>query len=434
MQAQEYLQFFQDLAIQLYQITLELPVYAASLTVVVWLLTAIFYSIRISVLKTHLHRATKAGKEIQAALQTSDERTQQLQQDAVQLQAQCEQSEAARLALDERLDDLARQLTQSIRTLADNPELGQQGLTAADGLSTEALWQRFNAAVSQLSASVLAERQHVQSLQQAILDEQGKAEEKNQQLQGLQLRLDTQTQQLAKLTLAAEEHKLQLAAQQQNAQQQLAELEARYRREMTVLAARQPETQAIADPIKPEVVIKPASVAAAAAAVEPIQNRVEVSLPPVTPVVTSPAPQPVATPLQAPAAIPPLTAEPVPTVRVSEPVIPEPKLAEAPVKPTVAVKPKPAPKPAKKATDGKLKGFFASAKETFKKMDQKLGSPTDEVIAEAASDSVPVAAEVEQAITQPSEPVVETAVSTKASQTAKKSSQLGSLFGKLKRK
>ncbi|NBV75604.1 MAG: hypothetical protein EBR59_06515, partial [Methylococcaceae bacterium] len=246
MQPQDYLPFFQDLALQTYQTTLELPVYAASLTVIVWLLTAIFYSIRISFIKGHLKRALKAGKEIQQALHEAEQREQVAQEAALQHQAQKEQSDQVCAQLSGRLEELSQQFTQSIHALAANPDLGQQGLTATPGLAPEALWQRLNAASSQIADKLLEERRALSDMQQAVQDEVAKTAEKEQQLQAAQLRLESQSQQLAKLSLAQEEHKAELAAQQQASQQQLLALEDRYRREMAALKASKPEP-------KPEV-------------------------------------------------------------------------------------------------------------------------------------------------------------------------------------
>ena len=437
MQMQDYLPFFQDLAVQLYQITLELPVYAASLAVVVWLITAVFYSIRISALKGHINRAVKAGKEIQAALKTNEELTQQLQLETTQLQEQYQNSEAERQVLTERLDDLARQLTASIRTLADNADLGQQGLTAAEGLSTEALWQRFNAATSQLAATVLEERANIQALQQSVAEEQAKAEEKDQLVQAMQLRLDSQSQQLAKLTLAAEEHKLQLAAQQQSAQQQMAELDARYRSEISAMAANQAAMKSVADQVTkvvtsltPEPVVNPV----ATNVDEPVKVQTEALATAFQAVSVMSTLEPKVIP--APAVNQPPVIEPVPAVvtQVAAPVSESSASSvAAEVKPAPVAKPVAKAKPSKpSASGGKLKGFFANAKETFKKMDQKLGSPGEQVYADSEAEPA-VVPEAPAEVVVPVQVVAEPETKVDSQPKPAKQSKLGGLFGKLKR-
>ena len=454
MQPQDYLPFFQDLALQLYQTTLELPVYAASLAVVVWLLTAIFYSIRISFLKSHLNRAVKAGKEIQVALTAAEQQAAVLKEEALGQQQLREQAEAVKAEFAERLDELSKQLTAGIQTLAANPQLGQQGLTAPEGLATESLWQRYNAATKQISDKLLQERQAIADLEQAMAVETSKAAEKDQQLQAMQLRLDSQSQQLAKLTLAAEEHKNQVAAQQQAAQQQLAELEARYRLQTSELAAAKAQLATASQPapaiaVQPTVAVKAEPLAVNPEPVAPLTTQTPA---PATAQISSAASASVVPPVQ------PLAAAPVtsaPAAVKAEPAIAPPvvNIAEKPapevVKPAVvpaAVKPKPqAVAPGKtKAGGNKLKGFFANAKETFKKMDQKLGSPSDAVVVEAeqpATAAVSAAADLPQAATavveQVAAPAAETAVAQPAAAKpapAKKAGQLGGLLGKFKRK
>ena len=456
MQPQDYLPFFQDLALQTYQTTLDLPVYAACLTVIVWLLTAIFYSIRISFIKSHLNRALKAGKEIQAALGEAEQREQLAQEEARQSQAEKEHSEQERSQLSERLDELAQQFTKSINALAANPDLGQPGLTAAPGLAPEALWQRFNAASHQISEKLLEQGRELQNMQLAVQDEVAKAAEKEQQLQAMQLRLESQSQQLAKLSLAQEEHKAELAAQQQASQQQLLELEARYRREMSALSASKNET-------KPEV-----KASVAVAPVAPLTATVTDPAPSSAPVVnpdvfkTETAPVTPASPslganLTVPvdtsaafraAPINPVSAEPA-EVKVSvSPVTVTASAVVTPAAPASAPNPASADtkanketKPVNSAGTNKLKGFFASAKDTFNKIDKKLGSPTEEVVAsteESVSIMVepvvaasPVAQEVSPAPAYEPEPAP---VATTPEPVAKKGMQLGGLFNKLKRK
>ena len=472
MQPQDYLPFFQDLALQTYQTTLELPVYAASLTVIVWLLTAIFYSIRISFIKGHLKRALKAGKEIQQALHEAEQREQVAQEAALQHQAQKEQSDQVSAQLSGRLEELSQQFIQSIHALAANPDLGQQGLTATPGLAPEALWQRLNAASSQIADKLLEERRALSDMQQAVQDEVAKTAEKEQQLQAAQLRLESQSQQLAKLSLAQEEHKAELAAQQQASQQQLLALEDRYRREMAELKASKPEPKPevkltlSSTPIEP--VPAPAPVPAQAPAPAPLTTAA------VTPdafkfaTPTSPvADNDSAVELNASTAfraapINPLASE----ASIVPPVItPEPTTLAAPQPVAEPEKPKPSVSvntTAKAATpsstqstaaasSNKLKGFFASAKDTFKKIDQKLGSPSDEPAISLAEEELVVTPAVQaaeelaggpvslppftEALTESARPVTETLTASNVTiPEAKKKLQLGGLLNKLKRK
>jgi hypothetical protein len=468
MQPQDYLPFFQDLALQTYQTTLELPVYAASLTVIVWLLTAIFYSIRISFIKGHLKRALKAGKEIQLALHEAEQREQVAQEAALQHQAQKEQSDQVSAQLSGRLEELSQQFIQSIHALAANPDLGQQGLTATPGLAPEALWQRLNAASSQIADKLLEERRALSDMQQAVQDEVAKTADKEQQLQAAQLRLESQSQQLAKLSLAQEEHKAELAAQQQASQQQLLALEDRYRREMAALKASKPEPKPevkltlSSTPIEPVPAPAPAPAPLTTAAVTPdafkfatptspvADNNSAVELNASTAFRAAPI-----NPLASEASIVPPVITPEPTTLAAPQAVAEPEKPKPSVSGTTAAK---AATPSSTqstaaASSNKLKGFFASAKDTFKKIDQKLGSPSDEPAISVAEEELvvtPAVQAVEDLAGGPVSlpPLTEALASTESAPAvtetlttlnvpapeAKKKLQLGGLLNKLKRK
>lgn len=468
MQPQDYLPFFQDLALQTYQTTLELPVYAASLTVIVWLLTAIFYSIRISFIKGHLKRALKAGKEIQLALHEAEQREQVAQEAALQHQAQKEQSDQVSAQLSGRLEELSQQFIQSIHALAANPDLGQQGLTATPGLAPEALWQRLNAASSQIADKLLEERRALSDMQQAVQDEVAKTADKEQQLQAAQLRLESQSQQLAKLSLAQEEHKAELAAQQQASQQQLLALEDRYRREMAALKASKPEPKPevkltlSSTPIEPVPAPAPAPAPLTTAAVTPdafkfatptspvADNNSAVELNASTAFRAAPI-----NPLASEASIVPPVITPEPTTLAAPQAVAEPEKPKPSVSGTTAAK---AATPSSTqstaaASSNKLKGFFASAKDTFKKIDQKLGSPSDEPAISVAEEELVVTPAVQAAEELAGGPVslppsTEALASTESAPAvtetlttlnvpapeAKKKLQLGGLLNKLKRK
>jgi len=466
MQPQDYLPFFQDLALQTYQTTLELPVYAASLTVIVWLLTAIFYSIRISFIKGHLKRALKAGKEIQLALHEAEQREQVAQEAALQHQAQKEQSDQVSAQLSGRLEELSQQFIQSIHALAANPDLGQQGLTATPGLAPEALWQRLNAASSQIADKLLEERRALSDMQQAVQDEVAKTADKEQQLQAAQLRLESQSQQLAKLSLAQEEHKAELAAQQQASQQQLLALEDRYRREMAALKASKPEPKPevkltlSSTPIEPVPAPAPAPAPLTTAAVTPDAFKFATQASPVADndsavelnASTAFRAAPI-NPLASEASIVPPVITPEPTTLAAPQAVAEPEKPKPSVSVTTAAK---AATPSSTqstaaASSNKLKGFFASAKDTFKKIDQKLGSPSDEPAISVAEEELVVTPAVQavedlaggpvslppltEASTESAPPATEKLTASNVTvPEAKKKVQLGGLLNKLKRK
>lgn len=305
MQMQDYLPYFQNLFLEYYQFTLENPVYAACLAIAVWLVTTIFYSLRIGFLNRRNSIMLNARLDAQNALAAAQQEMQQLQQEIAAGKELVEQETQRTAALQERIAGIAGQLSESIVVLAAEPDLGQQGLSVAPGLEAEHLWQRYSAAVKQLGESLIAQRKANGELQQSFSAETAKLAEKDSQLQVMQTRLDSQRQQLAKLELTVEEQNSQLARQQESEKQRLSELEAKHQADLARLARLEQQTrvptqvqeqkvQAQEKPKTPEVPvaqpepIKPAAMQAPAVEAEPRQVKVEAR--PTVSEVTAPEP------------------------------------------------------------------------------------------------------------------------------------------------
>ena len=376
MQPQDYLPFFQDLFTQTYQSTLENPVYAACLSVVVWLLTAIFYSIRIGFLNGRNKRAIKTIADIKQALAAAEQQVQQVQDEMLAQQQQLDQTNQSNAELKEQLKEIAGQLSAAIQSLAANPDLGQQGLSVGQGLSAEALLQRFNAANQQICQNLLAQRQKQADLEADLQAEAGKLADKDQQIQTMQIRLEAQSQQLGNLTLSIEDFKQQLSKQQQDAQLNLAQIQTQHQAELSAL--RQQLQQAKLQVPAP-VVVEPPKPVVGPAPVAPTVTVQTVTAPPV-------------------AEVKPVIAE----IKPAPVVIPEPVVvaAPAPVEKAVSVEPKAQPK----ASKPKAKGMFASALSSFSKLDKKLGGEPAPVVDEPVA-TKPVS------IPEP-QPVVEKSVET----------------------
>lgn len=441
MQVQDYLPLFEELLLQDYQLTLENPVYAGSLAVAIWLLTTIFYSIRISFLNSRIKRSVKAIVDAQSAQANAEQATQQAQAELAASQQQLEQEQLANQGLSERLTDLSQQLSSSILAIAANPDLGQPGLSVGEGLSTEDLWQRFNAASKAINETLVAERSHVTDLQAALAAETAKIADKETEMQAVQLRLESQSQQLARLTLALEEQKAQLAQQQSIAQQQLTQLESKYQAEL-VLAQAQAKAAAVSAPAvvavkaEPVVVAEPV-IAAAPSFVAP--TPVEAPVVPAAPVAAAAVAAPISAPIldsllnsAAPAPVEPaIVAEPVKAVE------PAPVQIAAKAKPVKPAKPAKAAKTP--ATGGKFKSMFANAIQTFEKFDKKLGGGEADVVIEAVEEvqldqAQPVAEPLVEALAVPESVAVVPEQPKPVKPAADKPSQLKGLLGKLKRK
>lgn len=365
---QKLVPFFEELLQQWYQLTLHNQEYAICLAVSVWLLTAVFYSIRIGFLKSSAGKILKAKQEIQAGLDEAKQQLETLQQQLVtatqQMQAaeQTAQAESQRAATFEaRLQQSNRNLAVSLANLVECFELNLQNLPAAEA---DNLLPEYDAVIARVVERFQNEQQAKTQLQLNMHAETAKLAEKDMLISSLESRLDTQTQQLVKLELAAEQFHVAQKQLELDKQQLAQELQNR-----------------ASEVLRQQVYEKPAAPVTQA----PIQTAVQSIPEPVKPV------------------------EAAEKVSETRPVEPEIKPEPVPVtsKPQAPVSKASAAKTAKPAAGNKMKGLFGRAMDKFSKMDEKLGSPgkatIEPEVVEVAETGEAVADVVEQTAAQ--EPV-----------------------------
>jgi len=237
MQAQDTFSFFKDLFFTYYQFTLENPVYAICLAIVVWFLTCILYSLSIYALNRKIRIHLKSIEEAQNSLNAAQEQIKLLQQDVTDIEMQVEHEKQQGEVLRSQLHELSTHITENIVTLAADSSLGQQGLTVREGLTVEQLWQRYLGAVKQICERVQTQNNTISQLEQANLAGTEKIAEIEQQLQTAQLSSESLKQQVVKLELALQEQTRLVEEQQQSAEQRILETEAKYSADITRLAS-----------------------------------------------------------------------------------------------------------------------------------------------------------------------------------------------------
>lgn len=421
MQMQDYLPLFQELSLQYYQFTLENPVYAACLALVVWLLTSIFYSLRIGFLNRRNNITLKASIDAQNAVTAAQQEIQQLQTEITTVKEQLEQETQRTSAAQERIAGLAGQLSESIVALASQPDLGQQGLSVSPGLEAEHLWQRYSAAVKQMGETLIDVRRANHDLQQTCDAEKARLTEKEGQLQATQTRLDSQRQQLAKLEQTVEEQKNQLAQQQESIERQLADMEVKHQADLARLAVAGQKVQEAAS-AKPQDLLQEKPKIAEVPAVrpepiKPVETRVE---PEVAAVV---AKEPVAVRVEPKPAVVPS----VPASTIARAEEAQQKTVKAPVGPAGGV-------------GGKFKAWFAGAKQQMEKLDDMFGlnspmlppeEPREFVQAQSIPQETPAVAEAQVSV--PEAQAVEPRSESKAKESSSGlSGKFKNLFGSTK--
>lgn len=353
---QKLVPFFQELMQQWYELTMHNQEYAICLAISVWLLTAIFYSIRIGFLKRSNAQILKAKSGLQVSLNEAETKLQMLQQqldEATQKQQQAEQqaaAEAQRAAgIEQRLSRSNQQLASSLSILVERFELNQDKLPTAeaDNLLTE-----YDGVIARVAERFQNEQQAKTQLQLTMHAEAAKLAEIQALAESLQTLLDTQTQQLAKLEMAVEKYE---AAERQMELDQQHFAQERKNHQAELARAAELEKQALASAqSQPKAVVVDKAPSVSTFAAKPIETIAK-------------------------------TVEPQTQV---QPVI---ATQTAVIDSSTKVNPtKPVQQP-KVAESKKSKGFFGRAMEKISKLDEKLGQPSATPVLEELAETVPVA-------------------------------------------
>jgi hypothetical protein len=417
-----YLPMIQSILSDWYRFTLENQEYAGALALAVWLLTAMFYSIRIYFLK----KTNAINLKARLALQTNFDAAQQQQQALQeQLVTNTEQLEAAQTLanneaqrasrLEEKLVQANQQVIDSIKTLATGFELTEPALPSANDLQSTDLWPRFSVVCEQVTERFKADQQGKTELQLALWAETSKLAEKDALIGPLQLRLESQTEQLNKLELAVEEQKILREREQASAEKLLAETLTKHQTELGRYADSAKHSNAPAVSYsQPVSQAEPKIIANEAPAI--IQAAPAVIAPPVA----DTAPQ---APVEPPK---PVALELPQVVDKPKPVVAEPAAAKKSSVDKLAEK---------SAGFGKFKQMLNNTMQQMAKLDQKLGTQT-EVAAETIQEELEeIAAPIMEAAVELKENVVEiaeTAIEAAKEPAVGVGGKLKSLFGKSK--
>ena len=412
-----YLPMIQSVLLDWYQVTLDNKEYAGALAIAVWLLTAMFYSIRIYFLKKTNAINLKARLALQENLASVQQQLQAAQEQLAASSEQLEKVQADLTAESARAADLASKIEQgnqhlidSIKVMAASFELAVPAMPTGETAEASDLWQRFNGFAGQITERFKAEQQGKTELQLALWAETSKLAEKEALLAPLQLRLESQTEQLNKLELAVEEQKILREREQVAAERRLAETLDRHQAEL----ARYAET-----------------------AKRPVVASAEIPAQPV------PAPKPIVSeaPVPQPAAIEAVAAPTPAAVFQDSPKPVKIEVAPAEEKPTpaeqpVSVKQSSVDKFAEKSGGfGRFKQMLNNTMQQMAKFDQKLGTQTS-AVAEAIEEEIeqlaePVAEVVEE-IKEGAVELAETVAEAVKDPAAGVGGKLKSLFGKAK--
>lgn len=225
-----YLPIIETILSDWFQLTLTYPWYAGALATVVFLLTAMLYSIRVASLKEQNIASEKVRIEMENNLNITQQKMQLMQEELTVNTGQMEKAqqlaekEAQRaVRFEELLTQRNKQVAGIIQSLHTSFDLGERPLPVMGDIKAEGLWQQHDRVINLLSTRLRSEQQAKTELQQSYQTETAKRAEKEALLETLQTTLATQISQVSKLEQAFEEQKSLLQEQQDKAQQVLSQ-------------------------------------------------------------------------------------------------------------------------------------------------------------------------------------------------------------------
>ena len=255
-----YLPFIKATLSEWYLLTLNNPLYAGVLTLAVWLLTAILYSIRLAAIKKDKAASEKASSNSLNALQ---EQLQHNQKELTEATSQMEKATTAKqdetqraLALEQLIYQRNKKIAETIQTLALSFDFSERPLLVSEDLNADLLWQQHDKVISRLIERLHTEQETKIELQKTCQAETAKLAEKEAMFAILQTTLAAHTNQLSNLEQALEEQKA-ILQQQDNTQLVLSADLKKYQANATHPA--QPEQTVNASPQPMQLEISPST-------------------------------------------------------------------------------------------------------------------------------------------------------------------------------
>jgi hypothetical protein len=220
-----YLPLIKALFADWLQLTINEPLYAGTLAVIAWLLTASLYSIKIAFLNRQSTARENARLDAINQLSAAQLQAQELQQQLSEITEQLKISQELAINETQRASNLEdqlkyrnKQIATTIQSFSTSFDLGERPLPITEDLKAESLWQQFDRTIILLITRLRNEQQATVELQDAFQTEILKSTENEAVISTLQAGIAAQTIKISKLELVLEEQKNTLQQQQNNAE------------------------------------------------------------------------------------------------------------------------------------------------------------------------------------------------------------------------
>lgn len=223
---EKYLPIIQATLAEWLQFTIDHPLYAAALIIGVWLLTTLFYSIKIAGLNKKNATSERLRTSAETELNTAQQQLQQAQTELASITEQLAQAQQLADTEKQRANTTEQQITErnqqiaaTIQMLASSFDIGERPLPVTGILKADDLWQQHDKVIKQLIERLRTEQQAKTELEKFYQAEKAKLAETEANMSRLQTNLDSQTD----LVLALQTQTTSLQQQQNDTQRDLTE-------------------------------------------------------------------------------------------------------------------------------------------------------------------------------------------------------------------
>ncbi|NOQ13701.1 MAG: hypothetical protein GQ583_04375, partial [Methyloprofundus sp.] len=125
-----------------YLLTFENPLYAGALVLSAWLLTVLFYTIRIYFLNKRQRVIEQAGVKVQGLLDEAQQQNKESEEKLAVITEQAEKEQQLTLEFTAKADERNQQIVENIKQLASKFGLSEQLVASDEKPKSEFVWQQ----------------------------------------------------------------------------------------------------------------------------------------------------------------------------------------------------------------------------------------------------------------------------------------------------
>ncbi len=232
---QPYFADIQKLFTDWYHLTLENPLYPATLAIIVWLLTAIIYNIKIAFIHKKRKSIEATQIELQSKLEYSEQQLAKKQTELSEQLTQLEECQQLNAEFKAKNDERNQNIIDTIKKLATQFDLNEQLVKSDKKIKDEFIWQQQDNIIEQLAERILKEQNEKSNLEIIHQQEIAQLSEKESVIGSLQASLELQTQQFTQIESTLAQQNTLLQQQKEESEQHLNRILEKHRLEVSKL-------------------------------------------------------------------------------------------------------------------------------------------------------------------------------------------------------